>query len=81
LNIGFVRWGRRKKNFVNKSTFFGVERKPKVVAKRELGKLKENTIPSTLVGVPFLFIDTRRRNHNFWDNYFTSRNLDFNEQV
>jgi hypothetical protein len=28
--------GRKgKKNFVNKSTFFGVERKPKVVAKRE----------------------------------------------
>jgi hypothetical protein len=35
LNIGLFRRGKRKKNFVNKSTFFGVERKPKVVAKRE----------------------------------------------
>jgi len=28
LNIGFFRRGKVKKNFVNKSTFFGVERKP-----------------------------------------------------
>jgi hypothetical protein len=35
LNIGFFKRGKGKKSFVNKSTFFGVERKPKVVAKRE----------------------------------------------